>query len=220
MTDTQSGYLIYSVFKAATPLPTAREGLAPAVEAKLSDIDDLTVRGWYDVSGFRADSDLMAWWWSPRVEALQEAYHAFLASELGFHFEPVWSQIGMHRKAEFSQDHVPSFLEGRDPKGFLCVYPFVRSYEWYLLPAEERSKLLRDHGMAAAGYKDVLPNTVSSFGLGDYEWLLGFEADSLDRIVDLMRDLRATEARRHVREEIPFYTGPRMVLSDIVTRLR
>ncbi len=74
-------------------------------------------------------------------------------------------------------------------------------------------------GRAARGYEDVLPNTVSSFGLGDYEWLLGFEADEVNRIVDLMRDLRATEARRHVREEIPFYTGPRAELADIVRRL-
>ena len=51
-------------------------------------------------------------------------------------------------------------------------------------------------------------NTVAAFALGDYEWILAFEADELHRIVDLMRDLRATEARRHVREEVPFYTGP------------
>ncbi len=50
-------------------------------------------------------------------------------------------------------------------------------------------------------------NTVSAFALGDYEWVLAFEADELHRIVDLMRDLRATEARRHVREEVPFFTG-------------
>ena len=46
--------------------------------------------------------------------------------------------------------------------------------------------------------------------------MLAFEADELHRIVDLMRDLRATEARRHVREEIPFYTGPRVQVGDLV----
>lgn len=225
MTDTNTsttGYLIYSVFKASSPLPhdaATRREIATAADAAVSGVGDLTVRGWYDVAGFRADADLMAWWWSPRVEDLQEAYHAFLRSALGAYFTPVWSQIGTHRPAEFNREHVPSFLEGHEPKGFLCVYPFVRSHEWYLLPAGERAQLLRDHGLAAADYKDVLPNTVSSFGLGDYEWLLGFEADSVDRIVDLMRDLRATDARRHVREEVPFYTGPRMPLTDIAVRL-
>ena len=62
-------------------------------------------------------------------------------------------------------------------------------------------------------------NTVPSFALGDYEWILAFEADQLDRIVDLMRDLRATEARRHVREEVPFFTGPRVPPAELVATL-
>ena len=59
-------------------------------------------------------------------------------------------------------------------------------------------------------------NTVSSFALGDYEWLLAFEADELHRIVDLMRALRAAAARRHTREELPFYTGRRRELTEIL----
>ena len=77
--------------------------------------------------------------------------------------------------------------------------------------------MLADHGKSARSYPDVRANTVASFALGDYEWLLAFESDDLVRIVDLMRDLRATEARRHVREEVPFFTGPR---ADAVTLLR
>ncbi len=217
-----NAYLMYSVFRARTPLPAGADERAALVDAalgELGEVQDLRTRGWYDVSGYRADADLMVWWWSPRVNALQEAYHAFRGSALGAHFEAVWSQVGTHRPAEFARDHAPAFLEGKEPKSYLCVYPFVRSYDWYLLPAEERANLLRDHGLAARDYGDVLPNTVSSFGLGDYEWLLGFEADEVNRIVDLMRDLRATEARRHVREELPFYTGQRAELADIVGRL-
>jgi chlorite dismutase len=41
----------------------------------------------------------------------------------------------------------------------------------------------------------------------------------LHRIVDLMRDLRATEARLHVREEIPFFTGPRVGVEELIARL-
>ena len=70
------------------------------------------------------------------------------------------------------------------------MYPFVRSYEWYLLPDAERRALLAEHGQMAREYPDVRANTVSSFALGDYEWILAFEADELHRIVDLMRHLR------------------------------
>ena len=107
-------------------------------------------------------------------------------------------------------------MAGEEPQAHLCVYPFVRSYEWYLLPDEERRAMLAEHGMMARPYPDVRANTVSSFALGDYEWLLAFEADDLHRIVDLMRALRAAAARRHTREEIPFYTGRRRELKEIL----
>lgn len=199
-------YTMYSVFRGA---PTD----AIALQASLDAIDGLVVRGWYDVSGFRADADFLVWWWAPTTEALQAAYRV-VARDAGV--DAVWSNVGVHRPAEFNRGHVPAFLAGDAPRGYICLYPFVRSYEWYLLPDAERSTLLREHGAAARDYGDVLANTVASFGLGDYEWLLAFEADELVRIVDLMRDLRATGARRHVREEIPFYTGPRVDLSALV----
>ena len=40
-----------------------------------------------------------------------------------------------------------------------------------------------------------------------------FEADELHRLTDAMRHQRGVEARLHVREETPFYTGPRVSLS-------
>ena len=54
--------------------------------------------------------------------------------------------------------------------------------------------MLREHGQMARDYPDVRANTIASFALGDYEWLLAFEADELHRIVDLMRELRASRA--------------------------
>jgi len=59
----------------------------------------------------------------------------------------------------------------------------------------------------------------ASFALGDYEWMLAFEADELHRIVDLMRHLRGAKARLHTREEIPFYTGARKPVSELVRTL-
>jgi peroxiredoxin len=213
-------YTMWSVFRAASPLPERRDALVAQVEQALAEVGgDLRVRGWYDVSGLRADADLMVWWHAPEVETVQAAYQALRRSDLGRHLEPVWSQVALHRPAEFNKGHVPAFMADEDPRGYVCVYPFVRSYEWYLLPDDERRQMLVDHGRAARGYPDVRANTVSSFALGDYEWILAFEADELHRIVDLMRDLRATEARRHVREEIPFYTGPRVAPAELVARL-
>jgi peroxiredoxin len=212
-------YTMWSVFRRTSAVPEpAGDSAAEALRAieKVTTDADLAIRGWYDVSGIRADADLMVWWHAPSSDILQDAYHALRRSELGQHLEPVWSQLALHRPAEFNKGHVPAFMSGEDAKNYLCVYPFVRSYEWYLLPEAERRKMLTEHGMLARPYPDVRANTVSSFALGDYEWMLAFEADELHRIVDLMRALRAAEARRHTREEVPFYTGRRLELAEIV----
>lgn len=180
----------------------------------LEQIDGLTVRGYYDVSGFRAEADLMVWWYSEDPKTVQRAYHKFLTTPVGEHLVPFWSAIAVHRQAEFNARHIPAFLAGESPKDYLCVYPFVRSYDWYLLPDAERSAILREHGQYAVDYPDVRANTISSFALGDYEWILAFEGNELHRIVDLMRHMRGTKARLHVREETPFFTGPRIELAD------
>ncbi len=207
-------YTMYAVFRAQ------RLGSAtPAdVLAAVAGVEGLTTRGWYEISGFRADADVLIWWHATTVETLQAAYRAVVSASDGA-LEPVWSNIGVHRAAEFNRAHVPAFLAGEKPGGYVCVYPFVRSREWYLLPEAERSQMLRDHGAAARDYRDVLANTVAAFALGDYEWLLAFESDDLIRIVDLMRELRATEARRHVIEETPFFTGPRVDGEVLLGRL-
>jgi hydrogen peroxide-dependent heme synthase len=215
-------YTMWSVFRLATPLG---DGDRQAEAAEVTELfeklgtEDVVVRGTYDVAGLRADADLMIWWHAATSEQLQSAYHRFRRTAFGRRLEPVWSQMALHRPAEFNKSHVPAFLAEEEPKAHLCVYPFVRSYEWYLLEESERRRLLAEHGQMARGYPDVRANTVNSFALGDYEWILAFEADDLGRIVDLMRHLRGSETRRHVREEIPFYTGARASVGDLINRL-
>lgn len=174
----------------------------------------VTVRGIYSVSGFRPDADLMLWWVAPSAEAIQTLFTELRRSALGRHLEPTWTFLGLHRPAEFNPEHIPAFVTGHAPKRYLCVYPFVRTPEWYLLDPPARAALLREHGEKARPYPDVLANTTAAFGLGDYEWILAFEADQLARLVDMIRALRSAEARRYTRLETPFVTGVRKSLRD------
>ena len=214
-------YAMWSVFKVTGPLPEDRAKLASEVEALLADVAEkgVVVRGLYDVAGLRADADFMIWWHAEDIRAVQSAYHRLRRTGLGAHLEPVWSVAALHRPAEFNRGHIPAFMADEHPKDFICVYPFVRSYDWYLLEDNERRALLSEHGQMARDYADVRANTIASFALGDYEWILAFEAPELHRIVDLMRELRATDARRHVREETPFFTGPRVSPEQLIASL-
>ncbi|TDC63129.1 hydrogen peroxide-dependent heme synthase [Streptomyces hainanensis] len=214
-------YTLWSVFRLREPLPEDRSGQADEVTELFEQLaaKDVVVRGTYDVSGLRADADVMIWWHAETSDALQDAYNRFRRTRLGRALEPVWSNMALHRPAEFNKSHIPAFLADETPRDYVSVYPFVRSYDWYLLPDEERRELLAEHGRMARGYPDVRANTVASFSLGDYEWILAFEADELHRIVDLMRHLRASRARQHVREEIPFFTGRRKTVAELVADL-
>ena len=165
-------YTAWTVFRAATPLAaTDRLELAAEVDDLFAQLDakDVTIRGTYDVSALRADADVMIWWHAATADALQDAYSRFRRTALGTHLEPVWSNMALHRPAEFNKSHIPAFLADETARAYVCVYPFVRSYEWYLLPDQERRALLAEHGQLAREYPDVRANTVASFGLGDYE---------------------------------------------------
>jgi len=215
-------YTMWSVFSLRTPLGDADRAAETREVEKLFDElagDDVTIRGVYDVGGLRADADVMVWWHSESSDKLQSAYHLLRRTAFGARLEPVWSQMALHRPAEFNRSHIPAFLAEEEARTYVCVYPFVRSYEWYLLEESERRRLLAEHGAMARDYPDVRANTVSSFALGDYEWMLAFEADELHRIVDLMRHLRGSETRRHVREEVPFYTGRRRPVGELIAEL-
>src|SRR5699024_2890451 len=118
-------YAMYSVFRTVSPLGADRETPAQEVEELLGTVaaEGTVVRGLYDVSGLRADADFMVWWHAETVEALQSAYQRLRRTQLGAQLEPVWSNVAIHRPAEFNRAHIPAFLSGEEPLGYACVYP-------------------------------------------------------------------------------------------------
>ncbi len=232
---TPLGYTLFAIL--AGPRPRAgdvTEAQLSELEAAVADLAGagVTLRGLYDVTGMRGAADLMIWLHaSPEgvdggagsgsrevaddPAPLQRALRSLRRTAVLAHYDLEWSAMGVHREAEFNKRHVPGYLRGEPARGWLCLYPFVRSYEWYLLPDDERSAMLAQHGRRGARFTDVIANTVSTFALSDYEWLLPLESDDPISLVDLMRDLRATDARRHVREEVPFYTGRRVEIAEL-----
>jgi len=221
------GFTLFTVLRKDPHNPDDLDGrdVPPAVDelddvVSLIEAEGVTLRGFYDVSGLKADADVMIWTHAPNAESLQWAHRELRRSRLLKSLLPTWNAMGVHRDAEFNKSHVPGFLRGVPAKAWLTVYPFVRSFEWYLLPDDDRSRMLADHGRKGAAYRGAIANTVSAFALGDYEWLLPIESDELTELVDLMRGLRDTEARLHVREEVPFFTGRRISTAELVEVLQ
>jgi len=205
-------YTLWAAFArpAGAAVPEGALSTAGAdLDAAIAEVEStgVTVRGTYDVSGFRADADLLFWLHGPTPRELQAALRILRRVPAIAALTPRQTFVAVHRSAEFNKQHIPAFVRGVEPKPWLAVYPFVRSKDWYLLRDSERSRMLREHGMAGASYTGVLTNTVAAFALGDYEWVVPIESDELVDLVDMMRDLRYVDARRHVVEETPFFTG-------------
>ena len=222
---TETTYALYPVFRGTAGIrglsSEQMDDAAQEIENLFKGLEDrVNVRGVYSTVGFRADADLMVWLTGPAPEDVQDALVAFRRTTAGRLLESRFTFLGVVKPAEFTSDHSPAFVRGEPPKRFLCVYPFVRTPEWYLLPAEERAALLREHGEVGREFPDVLANTTSAFGLGDWEWILAFEADAADRLVDCIRRLRDARARLYTKEEVPFVTGirkgVRAALGDLV----
>jgi len=206
----------WTAFRLEAPIVDTREAQASVGEfIREAEAHGVEIRGFYDIRGFRGDADLLLWIHAPAAESIQHALAAFPRGAFGASFRATWSGMGVHRPAEFNRRHVPGFMMGKEPANWLCFYPFVRSYEWYLLAEEERREMLVEHGKSGSEFPSIISSTVASFGLGDYEWLLALESDELHDIVDMMRELRYTKARLHVREEVPFFTGRRITTDEM-----
>ncbi|GAA4370400.1 hydrogen peroxide-dependent heme synthase [Paeniglutamicibacter cryotolerans] len=218
--DATMYYTLWTVFKRDSDLDRT-EGVE-AFEALISELaaDSVTLRGTYDCSAMREEADVMVWLHGPSAEGLQAAVRKIRRSFLFAETSIVYSTMGVHREAEFAKDHSPAFARGVAPETWMTVYPFVRTNDWYLLDPKDRGKMLRDHGVLGRDFPSVLANTVAAFSFSDYEWQICLEAPDMIDLVDMMRHLRYTEARNHVREETPFYTGRRISAAEVAEVLR
>lgn len=198
----------------------ARENTRTELQACLErHAHEVEVRGIYSAVGFRPEADIAFWLVSRSPDAIQAVMVDVGRTAFGQGVDLSWAWLSVTRPAEFSPDHRPAFVQGKSPLKYLCVYPYVRTVDWYLLPADERGRMLREHGLMGREFPEIQSNTVQAFGLGDYEWILSFEAERLDRIVDMIRRLRDAEARRYTKLETPFVIGIRKPLAEALADL-
>lgn len=188
------------------PLATVATEIGDALAA----VPEVAVRGIYSTAGLRPDADIAFWLLAPDVSSVQRAAAALRRTRFGRACELSYAFLGVAHKPEYVGDHYASFQLGKPPLRYLCLYPFVRTPDWYLLPYEERARILREHGGMGREFPEVQTNNVQAFGLGDWEWLLAFECDRPERFTALIRRLREAEARRWTKEEVPFILGRRV----------
>jgi chlorite dismutase len=166
----------------------------------------------FSLLGTRGDADFMLWTISERLEDFQELISDILRSSLGKHLALPYSYLSMTRRSEYIKDHRHPGQEGDSLKKipgdakYLFVYPFVKKREWYSLPAETRQRMMLDHVRIGHKYPSVKINTSYSFGLDDQEFVLSFESDYPSDFLELVMELRSSDASKYTELETPIFT--------------
>jgi chlorite dismutase len=179
----------------------------------------------YSLVGIRGDADFMIWTMASQLEQFQDLTSHLLSSALGKYLEIPYSYLAMTRKSEYLGEHQHEGQEGasltktpHDSK-YLFVYPFIKKREWYFLPHEERTKMMAQHFKIGHKYPGVQIHTGYSFGLDDQEFVLAFETDQPADFLDLVMELRSSEASRYTALETPIFTCINTSIDDVLRLL-
>ncbi len=192
------------------PRDEREAGKAAFVEVLERPPAGLTLRT-YSLTGLKAGAEMLVWSIASELGPIQELHARLLGTPLGGYLDTAYSYLGLGRRSEYVADHAHGG-EGEEGRRrpfdlpFLFVYPFVKKREWYGLPFEERRRIMGEHFRIGHKYPKVRIHTGYSFGLDDMEFILAFEAESPHEFLDLVSDLRPTEASRFTALETPIFT--------------
>jgi len=180
--------------------------------ALLHDLEDEVVLRTYSLVGIRADTDFMVWTIDPQLETFRDLARRISSTELGHYLDTAYAYLAATRPSEYFGGSSPASAEGAARKAlphgtrYLFVYPFWKKREWYSVPFEKRQEMMRDHFRIGHKYPNVKIHTAYSFGLDDQEFMLSFESDEPLDFLDLVMDLRPSEASKYTERETPIFT--------------
>src|ERR671932_1285830 len=157
----------------------------------------------YSTLGLREDSDFMLWMISNSLEKTQVMTSKIYSTVLGKYLMPSYVFLSATRPSVYSSKITPGFMTDEQPMKYCIVYPFVKSREWYLLPLEERKKMMDEHIKIGRTFPQVRLNTTYSFGIDDQDFMLAFETMDLMDFQDLIVQLRETQVSRYVIKDAP-----------------
>ena len=174
----------------------------------------------YSTVGLRGDCDLLIWQAADTVDAIQRAESQWRATRIGPYLKVAHSFLAMMRPSPYLGRHKHPDQEGRrtrlKPAGgrYLFVYPMWKKRVWYRLPYERRKAMMVEHFAIGHRYPQVKINTAYSFGLDDQEFVVAFECDEPAAFLDLVMELRESQASRYTERETPIFTCVRMAPAE------
>ena len=179
----------------------------------------------FSMVGLRGDADFMLWHASETLEQLQEMATRLWSTGLGKYLTQPYSYLAMTRKSQYVGNHRHAGQEGTGESlvpgnaKYFVLYPFTKTRQWYALPQEERQRMMSVHFTVGHKYPSVKINTSYSFGLDDQEFMVGFETDNPSDFLDLVMELRNSEASSYTLIDTPIFTGIHRSIEETLASL-
>jgi chlorite dismutase len=196
----------------ALALDERRRLVDELVEVANDASDSLGMLRSYSLLGLRGDADVLLWQAAEKPEGLQQFAAQLRRAQLYRYLELTHHYLAMTRRSIYVEKHQHEGQDGTrtrvQPAGapYLFVYPFVKTRPWYVLPMAERQRMMDEHIATGHRYPGVKINTTYSFGLDDQEFVVAFEAQSPSEFLDLVMELRGSEASQYTLRDTPAFT--------------
>jgi chlorite dismutase len=179
----------------------------------------------YSLAGIRADCDLMLWKAADTIDDVHEMGLEMARTGAGRYLRPAYAYLSLTKRSAYIRNHRHEGQDGDRTKiapvgaKYLFVYPFVKTRAWYALPLERRQEIMNEHIRIGHKYPRVKLNTTYSFGLDDQEFVLAFETDHPSDFLDLVMELRETEASQYTLRDTPIFTCVKAEGRDLLRTL-
>jgi len=174
----------------------------------------------YSTLGLRDDAEFLFWFAAETAEEIQNVISKLYLTVFGKYIIPSHVYLSCTRSSTYARKGtLPSFVLGNEPQKYVIVYPFTKTREWYLLPQEQRQKMMDQHINVSEKYPQVTLNTTYSFGISDQDFMLAFECDNLRDFQNLIMDLSQTPVSAYVAVDTPMITCVKKDIVPIITSL-
>ncbi len=182
--------------------------------------EDALIRS-FSLYGLRSDCDFMLWQASIEIDDLRKLSSQIRCSAMGPYLREAQSYLSMTKRSIYVGKnargaHDPRLVIIPEDRKYLFVYPFVKTRPWYALSWEDRKRMMNEHIRVGLKYPSVSLNTTYSYGIDDQEFVVAFETDNLADFLDLVQELRETEASAYTLRDTPMYTCIAQSIPDIL----
>jgi chlorite dismutase len=185
----------------------------------------------YSLMGTRADTELLLWQIAESPLPFRELATAIASTKMGGYLTMTYSYISQTKRSIYEirgaakngtdgddSDEERLIIDPSEAK-YLFVYPFIKTRDWYQMSQPARQGIMDEHIEVGRKYPSIRLNTTYSFGLDDYEFILGFETDEPSDFLDLVQELRETESSRYTLQDTPLFTCINMRLEETLDAL-